>query len=308
MKTVRIGTRGSLLALAQSREVARALKKRHPKLFFEIIKIKTAGDEFKSVHLFKKNNIGIFTKEIERRLLDGSVDIAIHSMKDLPTKLARGLVLGAVPKRGNISDALISLGRHNLESLPKGSRVGTGSPRRKRQLARLRPDLRLVELRGNLDTRVSRVLREKTLDGVVVARAGLERLKKFKRYWREINPEIFLPAVGQGALAIQVRKNDAYTRKIAAVLNHKDTEHLTLVEREFLSRLGGGCRVPVGILSKKIGSRVRLKAAVFSVSTGSFIEAEIERPWTQAIKAARLLADGLLRQGARRFLLEARAS
>lgn len=307
MKTVRIGTRGSLLALAQSAEVARALRRRHPKLQFEIVKIKTTGDEFKSVHLFKKNGIGIFTKKIEKRLLEGRVDIAIHSMKDLPTKLARGLALAAVPKRAKVSDALISRGRHSLETLPAGSRVGTGSPRRKRQLARLRPDLKLVDLRGNLDTRVSKVLDDRTLDGVVVACAGLERLKKFSRYWKEISAELFLPAAGQGALALQVRKNDPTSRRIAAVLNHKESERLAGAEREFLARLGGGCRVPVGILSKKIGSRVRLKAAVFSVNTGSFIEATIERPWRQAVKAAHLLADGLLKQGARRFLLEARA-
>ena len=307
MKTVRIGTRGSKLALAQSGEVARALKRHHPKLRFELVQIKTAGDEFKSVHLFKKNGIGIFTKEIERRLLNGSVDIAIHSMKDLPTKLARGLTLAAVPKRAKVSDALISRGNHTLKTLPPGSRVGTGSPRRKRQLALLRPDLRLVDLRGNLDTRVSKVLTEKTLDGVVVARAGLERLKKYSRNWKEIDPEIFLPAVGQGALAIQVRQKDTLTRSIAGVLNDKSSERLAAVEREFLARLGGGCRVPVGILSKRIGSRLRLKAAVFSVNSGSFIEGAIERPWSQGVKAARLLADDLLKQGARRFMAEARA-
>ena len=307
MKTVRIGTRASKLALAQSGEVARALKKRHPRFRFELVKIKTAGDEFKSVHLFKKNGIGVFTKEIERCLLGGSVDIAVHSMKDLPTKLARGLMLAAVPKRASVADALICRRGDTLDSLPVGAKVGTGSPRRKRQLALLRPDLRLIDLRGNLDTRVSKVLNEKTLDGVVVARAGLERLKRFKRSWKEIDPGIFLPAVGQGALAIQVRKKDTAMRKLAGALNHKETELLTAVEREFLNRLGGGCRVPVGILSKKIGSRVRLKAAVFSVNSGSFIEAMIERPWKKALEAARILADGLLKQGARRFLREARS-
>jgi len=307
MKTFRIGTRGSKLALAQSGEVARALKRRNPHHRFELIKIKTAGDEFRSVQLFKQNGIGIFTKEIERRLLDKSIDIAIHSMKDLPTKLARGLVLAAVPKRASVSDVLVSRGRHTLDTLPPGSKVGTGSPRRKRQLARLRPDLKLVDLRGNLDTRISKVLNEKSLDGVVVARAGLERLKKFSRHWKEIDSQLFLPAVGQGALAIQVRKSDSVTKKIAQTLNHPQTEDLVNLERVFLARLGGGCRVPVGILSKKVGSKVRLKAAVFSVNTGSFIEAIIERPWSRSAQAARELADGLLNQGARRFLAEARA-
>ncbi len=307
MKTVRIGTRGSKLALAQSGEVARALKRRHPKLKFKLVKIKTAGDEFKSVQLFKKNGIGIFTKEIERRLLEGAVDIAIHSMKDLPTKLAGGLVLAAVPKRAKVADVLLTRERYTLQTIPGGAKVGTGSPRRKRQLARLRPDLKLIDLSGNLDTRISKVLQEKTLDGIVVARAGLERLKKYSQYWKEIDPDLFLPAVGQGALALQVRQKDAAMKKIVRVLNHKETERLSETERVFLNRLGGGCRVPVGILSKKTGTRIQLKAAVFSVKTGSFIEAAVQKPWGQALQAAESLADGLLKQGARRFLAEARA-
>ena len=306
MNMLRIGTRASSLALAQSREVARALKKKHPKLQIQIVKIKTTGDEFQSVHLFKKNNVGIFTKEIERALMAGKIDIAVHSMKDLPTKLARGLFLAAVPQRAKVSDALITLRRHSLESLPAGSRIGTGSPRRKRQLARLRPDLKLVDLRGNLDTRVEKVLRKRSLDGVVVARAGLERLKRFGKNWKEIDPELLLPAVGQGALALQVRVRDKASQKIAGSLNHKETEGLVAAEREFLNRLGGGCRVPVGILSKKSGSRIRLKAAVFSIQSASFIEGAVVRPWKESKAAARELADGLLKQGARRFLSEAR--
>lgn len=303
----RIGTRGSALALAQSLAVARALKRRHPKLSFELVKIRTGGDEYKGVELFKKNGVGVFTKEIERRLLDKSVDIAVHSLKDLPTKLARGLVLGATPKRASVADVLISRGRHTLESLPFGARIGTGSPRRKRQLARLRPDLKLVDLRGNLDTRVSKVLRAKTLDGVVVARAGLERLKKFRRHWKELDTRRFLPAVGQGALALEVRGNDREAKKIVGALNHSETERLTAAEREFLNRLRGGCRVPVGILSKKTGGRIRLWAAVFSTRSDAVIEGGVERPWAQANRAARELADALLKRGAKRFLSEARS-
>ncbi len=308
MIPIRIGTRSSALALAQTGLIVSALKKRHPRLRFETVRIKTEGDEFKSVELFKKNHIGVFTKEIERRLLDKTIDIAVHSLKDLPTRLARGLALAAVPKRASIADVLISRDRHTLKTLPPGSKVGTGSPRRKQQLMRLRPDLRVLDLRGNLDTRVSKVLHKKTLDGVVVARAGIERLKKFGKFWKELDPKTFLPAVGQGALAIQVRAKDARTKKVVASLNHPESERLTAVEREFLNRLQGGCRVPVGILSKKTGTRIRLKAAVFSVKTDAFVEASVERPWPGAMEAARELADILLEAGARKFLREARTA
>ena len=186
--------------------------------------------------------------------------------------------------------------------------MGTGSPRRKQQIIRLRPDLRVIDLRGNLDTRVAKVLRDKTLDGVVVARAGLERLKKFDHCWKSLDPESFLPAVGQGALAVQVRKADTKTKKIAASLNHSQSERLASAEREFLNCLQGGCRVPVGIHSKKIGGRIRLKAAVFSVKTDAFLEAMVERPWLQSLKAARELAGMLLDAGAKKFLREARAA
>lgn len=308
MNTVRVGTRASALALAQTREVVRALKRRHPKQRFSIVKIKTTGDEYRGVHLFKKNHVGVFTKKIERRLLDGKVDIAVHSMKDLPTTLARGLTVAAVLRRADVADALISRERHTLRSLPAGSRIGTGSPRRKRQLALLRPDIEIVDLRGNLDTRVSKVLRERVLDGVIVARAGLKRLKRFRRYLRRIDPKIFLPAVGQGALAIEARQKDERAKKIARALNHPESERLVAAEREFLKRLRGGCRVPAGILSRKIGGRIRLRAAVYSVRSDGFVEGVVERPWAQAAEAARTLAEDLLCRGARRFLRQARAS
>lgn len=307
MKEIKIGTRGSALALAQSNEVMRQLQRRHPAVRFRLVKIRTEGDEFKSVHLFKKNGVGVFTKEIEKYLLSGQVDLAVHSMKDLPTKIAAGLRLAAVPKRARVSDALISGRRFSLKNLPKGSSVGTGSPRRKSQLGRLRPDLKLVDLRGNLDTRVNKVLRDKTLDAIVVARAGLERLGRFARHWTAIDPALLLPAVGQGALALQARGSDRFSLKIAGALNHAETERLVAAERAFLARLGGGCRVPVGMLSVKKGSKIRLRAAVYSTRSGDFLEETVEGPWKDALKAARRLAERLLRRGAGRFLSEARA-
>ncbi|MGH7197213.1 MAG: hydroxymethylbilane synthase, partial [Candidatus Omnitrophota bacterium] len=181
MKTcLRIGTRGSPLALAQAGEIQRRLSARWPGLKFTRVVIRTEGDEFQSVELFRRKKTGIFTKAIEKKLLENKIDIAVHSLKDLPTELPAGLRLAAFPKRVDPSDVLISRKRWGLASLPEGAAVGTGSPRRKRQLLLLRPDLRLVDIRGNLDTRIGRVLRKNDLDAVVVAAAGLLRLKKYQ--------------------------------------------------------------------------------------------------------------------------------
>ncbi len=304
---IRIGTRGSKLALAQSSMVQRGLARQCPGVRFELVLIKTHGDEYQSVELFKKTRTGVFTKEIEKKLLDGSVDVAVHSLKDLPTDLAKGLRLGAIPKRAPSEDVLISRHLYTLESLPPGAKVGTGSPRRKRQILRLRPDLKLVDLRGNLDTRVSKVLKEKSLAAVVVARAGLERLKKFKRSFRAIPAKQVLPAVGQGALGLEIRDKDRVVEKIVRLLNHPESEILAHAERRFLKELRGGCRVPVGILSKRIGNKIYLKAAVFSVKNPGCVQAEITRPYSQSLEAGTALAKMLLKKGARQFLLEARS-
>ena len=179
---LRIGTRGSLLALTQAKFVKHALEKLNRKIRFEIIIVKTVGDEFQSVELFKKNNVGVFTGELEKKLAAGQIDIAVHSLKDVPTDLGKGLILAAYPKREPARDVLITRNRSSLRNLPFGAGVGTGSPRRKRQLALLRPDLKLKDMRGNLDTRVNQVLVERKYDAVVVAYAGLLRLKKYLKH------------------------------------------------------------------------------------------------------------------------------
>ena len=304
---IKIGTRGSKLALAQARQVLAKLKKLNPQERFKLVVIKTYGDEYQSVEIFKKTNVGVFTKEIEKKLLNGTIDIAVHSLKDLPTDLPKGLKLAAIPKRAAVEDVLISRARHTLEGLPRGARVGTGSPRRKSQLRLLRPDFEIADLRGNLDTRVAKVIKEKSLDAVMVARAGVERLGKFKRYCRVVPATQVLPAVGQGALGLEVRSQDARTKKIARLLNDSVTEALTGAERRFLKELRGGCRVPVGIFSRKKGNKIHLTAAVYSVKNASFVKARISRPFSQAALAGKALARRLLKKGARRFLLEARA-
>ena len=239
------------------------------------------GDEFQTVAIFKKKNVGVFTKALEKKLLNNEIDIAVHSLKDLPTDLPTGLVLAAFPKRLDPNDVLISKRRFNLNTLPKGATIGTSSPRRKRQLHLARPDLKIQNIRGNLDTRVSKVLREKSYDGVVVAKAGLLRLKKYLKYAVRIPSQIMLPAVGQAALGLEIRRRDQSTLKIVKVLNHRATEKEVLAERYFLKILQGGCRVPVGIYSKIHKNKITLHGAVFSTKTDHFVKATRTGPLSQ---------------------------
>ncbi len=306
MLLVRIGTRGSGLALAQAGEIKRRLESLYPAVGFRLVIIKTTGDEFQSVELFKKEAIGVFTKAIEKKLIKKEIDIAVHSLKDLPTELPKGLMLAAFPKRLDRRDVLISKTRFSLSSLPKGARVGTGSPRRKRQILLERPDLELVDIRGNLDTRVSMVLKEKKLDAIVVARAGLLRLGKYLKYAAPISPWKMLPAVGQAALGIEIRAKDKETLKLVRPLNHRPTEVAVLAERHFLKILQGGCRVPVGIFSSSKDGKMRLKASVFSVESPDAVSSEILGLEKNYKRLAESLGKLLLKKGASRFLKEAR--
>ncbi len=293
--TVRIGTRGSALALAQSGGILRALQKSHRGIHFRLVVVKTMGDRNQRSDIFDHGVVGIFTKELEKALFARAIDIAVHSLKDLPTDLPRGLRLAAFPKREDARDVLISRKRYSLKTLPKGAVVGTGSPRRKRQMEHARSDLRLVDIRGNLDTRVGKVLKDKTLDAVVVARAGLLRLKKFSRYARPIPEEQVLPAVGQGALGLEVRAEDRRTRSLARKLNHRPTEMKVTAERAFLKELEGGCRVPVGIVSKLKAGKLALEAIVFSVSGDAWTRQAITGPASKGEYLGKKLAKKCLK-------------
>ncbi len=305
-KVFRIGTRGSRLALAQAKGVQRLLRLKLPRLRTCLVVIKTFGDEFQGVELFKKNNIGVFTKRLEEKLLRHEIDLAVHSLKDLPTDLPQGLRLAAFPKRLDPSDVLISKQRFSILDLPIGASVGAGSPRRKSQIHLLRPDLELHDIRGNLDTRVRCVINEKKYDAIIVARAGLLRLKKYLKYARVIPPEKLLPAVGQAALGLEIRTDDAEAFKIARKLNHPATEKTVLMERRFLEVLQGGCRVPVGVYSSIRDGKIYLKTAVFSTKTKGIIKGEILKPIKQYREAGSILAKRLLKNGAGKFLKEAR--
>ena len=305
-KIITIGTRGSLLALAQAGDIQNQLRKKNPGVNFKLTVIKTTGDEYQTVELFKKNNIGVFTKEIESRLLSGAIDIAVHSLKDLPTDLPGGLMLAAFPRRLDTRDALISKKRYNLKTLPHRARVAAGSPRRKRQLQILRPDLKLFDIRGNLDTRIGRVLEKNDFDAVLLAQAGLLRLNKYLKYAVAIPSDKILPAVGQAALGLETRVSDTSITNLLKPLNHPPTEVRVCAERAFLKTLHGGCRVPVGVNSEIQRGKISLQAFVFSTHNDRWISGILSGPIEKYEEVGIKLAENLLSRGAAKLMQEAR--
>jgi len=259
---LRLGTRGSLLAMAQSRGVAAALEAAVPGLSVELVEIRTSGDRIQDVPLGPHLGQSFFTKEIEDALLDGRVDVAVHSCKDLSSQLPGGLVLGAVPKREDPRDALVSGGAGLLE-LPAGARVGTSSPRRRSFLREARPDVVIQEQRGNVPTRV-RAVDEGKADAVVLAVAGLRRLDLQDRIVEILEPDVMLPAAAQGALALQIREDDGDATRAVSMLEDGDARAEVTVERACLRRLEAGCQAPLGVLARTSGERVRARAAIAS--------------------------------------------
>jgi hydroxymethylbilane synthase len=257
---LRVGTRGSALALWQARHVRDLLARANPGVEIEEIVVRTAGDRSAEA-LDALGGTGVFVREIEEALLAGTIDLAVHSLKDLPTEQPPRLAIAAVPERHDPRDALLSVSGHSLESLPPGSAVATGSPRRRCQLLHARPDLRMVPVRGNVDTRVAK-LRDGRFDALVLALAGIERLGIRSVPAVPLAPETCLPAVGQGALAVEIRADDAATRDLVAPLAHEPTLRAVLAERAFLRRLGGGCLAPASAYAQVLGDRVRIDAMV----------------------------------------------
>ena len=267
MKTMILGTRGSELALVQTRDVAARLGQAHPGLAVEETIIKTTGDKRLDVSLSAPGSLekGLFTKELEEALLSKSVHAAVHSLKDLPTEQPPGLIVGAILERADISDALASKHAGGWKGLPPEATVATSSLRRKNQLLLLRPDLQIVEIRGNVPTRLRKVFENPELDALVVASAALARLGK------EIVPdglqitviEEMLPAPGQGAVAVECRADDKETRDLLAAIHHEPTALCVRAERELLHRLGGGCHMPLGTRAVIEDGKLRLLAALF---------------------------------------------
>jgi hydroxymethylbilane synthase len=296
-----IGTRGSRLALWQANWVKDALTALHPGLEIALEVIKTKGDRILDVPLAKVGGKGLFVKEIEEALLEGRVDLAVHSMKDMPAELPPGLCTGPIPLREDPRDVLITAGAESLARLPDGARIGTSSLRRSAQLLHARPDLAIVSLRGNLDTRL-RKLETEGLDAIVLAAAGVKRLGLADRITEYLDDDVVLPAVAQGALCIELRRDDVRTREAVAGLDHPDTRDIVLAERAFLNRLGGSCQVPVAGHGRLQGDRFTLTGLVAELDGSRVFKETVSADRERATAAATALADRLLGSGAGRVM------
>jgi hydroxymethylbilane synthase len=301
MTPLRLGTRGSPLALWQAHFVADRLRPLAAPRPVVLVEIQTAGDQVRDVPLTQIGGDGVFTKEIQRALLDGAVDVAVHSLKDLPTTFVAGLALAAVPPRGPSGDAFVSSRFRRFDDLPVGATVATSSLRRRSQALHRRPDLKLVNVRGNVGTRL-RKLEEEGLDALILAQAGLERLGLAERSTEVLDPSWMLPAVGQGALGLECRADDAATLALLGPLNDASTRAAVLAERALLRGLGGGCQVPIGAATRVEGERLSLRGAVLPPDGSRRVADEVEGPVGDPEGLGRLLAERLLAAGARELL------
>jgi len=291
---IKIGTRASRLALAQSIWVKGMIETRYPDVKVELVKIRTTGDKILDAPLSKIGGKGLFVKEIEEALLEKSIDIAVHSMKDVPAELPKGLFLSTFPERENPQDAFVSLKSNTLEELPKGVKVGTSSLRRSAQLLHFRPDLEIVPLRGNVDTRLKK-LESDDLNAIILAAAGLKRLGLSDRITRLISPKTVLPAVGQGALGLETRSDDKKVVDLLSFMNHKTSEITVRAERAVLKELGGGCQVPIAAFAEMNDNYLNVKAMVAAIDGTTVIRdietGEKDDPEGTGIRLARKLLD-----------------
>lgn len=296
-----IGTRQSLLAMWQSNYIAGRLREEYPGCEVTLKKIVTKGDRILDVPLAKIGGKGLFTKEIEQELLDGTIDLAVHSLKDMPTVLPEGLCLTAITERANSGDAFVSNKYNSIEELPEGSVLGTSSLRRRAQLLARRPDLKIVDLRGNVDTRLKK-LDEGQMDAIILAAAGLTRLGHADRI-KEIIPQSYcLPAVGQGALAIECRTDNFKVRQMLDFLNDTATKQATDAERAFLGLLEGGCQVPIGVHAEVNEGRIAMEAVIASLDGSTVLRDTAEGNAADSVTLGRTLGQKMLDNGGREIL------
>jgi hydroxymethylbilane synthase len=299
--SVNIGTRGSQLALWQANWVRSELRNRFSETAFRLIEIKTQGDKIVDVPLAQVGGKGLFVKEIEQALLDGRIDLAVHSMKDMPSVVPPGLCIAAVPRRETPGDVLIAKARRRFAELGPGSRIGTSSLRRGAQLLHARPDLQIVPLRGNLDTRLKKLQRE-GLDAIVLAAAGVKRLGLEHRISEYLDFDTMLPAVGQGALCVQAREGDARILPMVQQLDHDASRAAVLGERAFLGRLEGSCQVPIAGYAEVSGDRLELTGLVAAVDGSELVKGSLKGTAATAEDTGVCLAELLLGRGARSIL------
>lgn len=316
VNTIRIGTRDSALARWQTQWVVNELKKLKPDFEYEVVAIKTIGDKILDVSLSKIGDKGLFTKELEVSLLEGRIDIAVHSLKDLPTELPKGCLIGAICRRAEPGDVLISREGLTLKDLPPGARIGTSSLRRRSQILNFRPDLNILDIRGNLTTRIKKMEQEK-LDAIILAAAGVERLELRKMISEYISYNICLPAVGQGAIALEVRSQDYPIMDLIQIIHDEVSAISTLAERAFLRRLEGGCQIPIAALGQVSNRKLVLEGRIASLDGVKMVKGSqnIQWPeskpekftgkWPYQSKVEQLgkeLAENLLDQGGREIL------
>lgn len=305
-RTVKIGTRQSPLALWQAEHIAALLGSRNPSCAFVLVPMRTKGDKLLDVPLAKIGDKGLFTKELEIALLEGEIDLAVHSMKDLPTLLPPGLCIGAVTRREDPRDALISRQGKSFSDLPRGAIIGTSSLRRRAQLLHARPDLNLTDLRGNIDTRLKR-LDQGDFTAVILAAAGIERLGLGKRITERLDYSISLPAIGQGALGLEIRDNDEEIAQIISSANDEETACCIRVERDFLRTLEGGCQIPIGAIAEAQGDKIFLRGMAASLDGRRMLKDSISVDRTNPGDAGNTLARKMLARGAAEILHQIRA-
>jgi hydroxymethylbilane synthase len=306
LNPLRVGTRGSALALWQAEWVAGLLRALPDAPDVELVTVQTLGDQDRESRLSEMGSTGVFTKALEDALVEERVDLCVHSLKDVETTLAPGTELGAFLPRADPRDALLSRRGETLEELAEGARVGTGSLRRTAWILRERPDLEVVPLRGNVPTRVGR-LEDGSMDAMLLAAAGLKRLEMDRHVSHYLDPTVFLPAPGQGIVAVQLREGDERTRRHVEALDHPETRAAALAERTFLARLGGGCLLPVGAYATLDEGVLTLRGAVASVEGDEWVGSRVRGGGLQAESLGRTLADELLGDGAREILRGVRA-
>jgi hydroxymethylbilane synthase len=298
-----IGSRGSALALTQTELMKGQILSRFPDAEITIKIIKTSADKDQITSIRSGSSIGVFVKELEQALLKEEIDLAVHSMKDLPTKIPEGLHIAAIPEREDARDALISKHAKDLSELPAGSLIGTGSVRRQSQLLAIRPDLKMKDIRGNIDTRWNK-LQNGAYDAIILACAGLNRLGFQDRISALLSFEQMLPAPGQGALALEARVSDSRITPIAAALNHTPTAIAVSAERSFLQRMGGGCNVPVAVYARLNGKLIEIEGLAASADGRRIVRASANSKVESANEAAISLADRILEKGGREILEE----
>jgi hydroxymethylbilane synthase len=300
---LKIGTRGSQLALFQANWVKDRLVQARPDLKITLVKIKTTGDKIQDAPLAKIGGKGLFVKEIEEALLQKRADLAVHSVKDVPTEFPRGLHLSVITKREDPRDVLISKDSKPLKDLPKGAKIGTSSLRRQAQLLHFRSDFELIPLRGNLDTRLKK-LKTMNLDAIILALAGVKRLGFEEKITEIIPPEVSLPAIGQGALGIETRMADQEVESQIEFLNDRDSSTAISAERAFLDKLEGGCQVPIAAFARIVGTTLQIDGLVGTIDGKRLIRHHVEGPVEKAESLGVELAEILLDEGAKEILDE----